>query len=170
MSVGFGSLSFGMDFAQAIDETIAQGRADAEALMTDRCGVRRPRRDASGQLITETDPVTGVVTPVFDVIYNPDAEPHRGKCKLQTYEGHETDRETGGASQTIQRSSAHVPFGAFRSAPGDVLTILEADDALLVGRSFRITQEYPVKSKATSYRIFVDENVGLEVPPWPTSP
>lgn len=131
--------------------------------MTDQCVIRRP----TGELAT--DPDTFEVTPVYDTVYDPAAEPHKGRCKMQTYEGHETQRESAGATVTVQRSRIDLPVSSYRTQPGDVATLLRARDPLLVGKSFRIVQEYPVKSHASAYRVFVDDNVGEEVPPWPTA-
>lgn len=133
---------------------VRAGRAAAERLMLDQIGIRRPTG------ATVTDPVTLKVTRVYDVIYE-------GKAKLQTYEGHEVTRDVVSATDVQQRSSVHFPVGALRTKPGDVVTVLSSVDTLLVGRSYRIVQDYPVKTHATAYRVFVDENVGEEVPPWP---
>lgn len=137
-------------------------RRRAKQLMSDRCVIRRPTDRM------ETDPETLEVVRVFEVVYDPDISPHKGRCKLQTYEGHETTRDVVSATEVQQRSSVHVPVGALVTMPGDVVTILESRDPLLVGESFRIVQKVPVKSAATAYRVFVDHNVGEEVPPWPT--
>lgn len=129
---------------------VRAGRAAAERLMTDRCVVRRKVGD-------ETDPDTFEVRPVYETVYD-------GRCKMQTYEAHEATPVVVGATQVVQRASLHLPVGSYRTAPGDVAVIVEARDPLLVGKAFRLVQEYPVKSHATSYRIFVDDAIGSEVP------
>lgn len=139
----------------AVLDAVRRGRRAAERLMTDQCVVRRPTGE------TATDPDTFEVHPVYEVVYE-------SRVKVQSYEGYERAAESAGASVTVQRSSVHFPVGAFRTRPGDVVTITAATDAFLVGRSFRVVQEAPYKSLATAYRVFVDENVGEEVPPWPT--
>jgi len=136
---------------------VLAGRRAAERLMTDRCVIRRPVGE-------ETDPVTFEVRPVYETVYGPDIEPYRGRCKLQTYEAHEATPVVVGATQVVQRSRIDLPVGAYRTAPGDVSVMVEADDPLLVGKAFRLVQEYPVKSHATAYRVFVDDAIGSEVP------
>ena len=131
---------------------VRSGRVAAERLMTDRCVIRR----LTGELTT--DPVTFEPVPVYETVYT-------GRCKMQTFEGHETTVDVATGSQVVQRSSVHLPVGAYKTRPGDVVTITEARDPLLVGESFRIVQEYPVKTHATAYRVFVDNNVGAVIPP-----
>lgn len=116
--------------------------------MQDRAVVRRKTGETTNEDFE--------VVPVYDVIY-------RGRVKIQTYEGHEVEREAAGQTVVQQRSSAHFPVGGFHPLPGDVLTIVSSFDPLLEGRSWRIVQEYPVKTFATAYRVFVDENIGEEV-------
>jgi len=132
---------------------VRAGRAAAERLMTDRCVIRRPTGE------TETDPDTLEVVPVYDVVYD-------GVCKMQTYEAHEATPDVAGATQVVQRSTLHLPVGSYRTAPGDVALMTAAVDPLLEGKAFRLVQEYPVKSHATAYRVFVDDNIGSVVPPW----
>lgn len=148
-----------MGFADEILAALPFLRSQAEELMTDQCVIRRP----TGEVVT--DPVTLEPIPTYVVVYDPDDDPHRGKCKLQTYEGHEAARQIAGAAQVVQRSSIHLPAGAYITQPGDIATMLAARDSLLIGKSFRMVQEYPVKSHATAYRVFVDDNIGSVVPP-----
>ena len=130
-----------------------RGRHAAESLMRDVCVVRRKTGES-------VDEVSFEVTPTYDTIYT-------GRVKMQTYEGHETERESAGQTVVQQRSSAHFPVGALHVVPGDIVTVVAAFDPLLVGRSWRIVQEYPVKTFMTAYRVFVDENIGERVPPLP---
>ena len=118
--------------------------------MVDSCTVRRKTGEA-------VDEVTFKVTPIYETVYT-------GRVKMQTYEGHEVAREAAGQTVVQQRSSAHFPVGALHVVPGDVVTVTASLDPLMVGRSWRIVQEYPVKTFATAYRVFVDENIGEEVP------
>jgi hypothetical protein len=136
-------------------DAVMRGRRAAERNMTDRCVIRRPTGE------TTTDPVTYEVTPVYEVVYE-------GRCKYQTYQAYESSRESAGATVTTQRSTLHLPVGALRTLPGDVVTCVASVDPLMVGSSARIAQEAPSKSHATAYRVFIDENIGEEVPPWPT--
>lgn len=137
----------------SVQAALRAGRAAAERLMTDRCVIRRPTDEV------HTDPDKYEVSRVYEVVYH-------GPSKMQTYEAHEATPEVAGGTYVVQRSTVHLPVGSYRTRPGDVVTITQARDHLLVGQSFRIVQEYPVKSHATSYRVFVDDNVGADVPPW----
>lgn len=136
-----------------VQQIVAEGRAEAEALMSgSRWVIRRPDGEA-------TAPGGFHVTATYTTVYD-------GRARLQTYEAHEqTTGGQSGSSAVVQRSTLQVPVGAFASLPGDIATCAESLDPLLVGRSVRITQEYPVKEHATAYRMFVDENIGEDVPP-----
>ena len=124
---------------------LPQMRADAESLMTASCRVYRKtgtRRDGAR------------IVALWETIYE-------GRCKIQTYEGHE--RTVGGSTSGTaveQRSTLHVPVGSFRPLPGDVVQVIGSTDMLMEGRLWRITQQYPVKEHATAYRAFIDELVG----------
>lgn len=135
---------------------VMRGRRAAERLMVDRAAVRRKTGETVGENTWQT-------VPVYETVYV-------GRMKLQTYEGHEVDREAAGQIVVQQRSTIHFPVGSFRSKPGDIVTVTESFDPLLVGRSWRIVQEYPVKTFATAYRVFVDENIGEIVPPLEVTP
>lgn len=122
---------------------LMRGRRKAEALMFDKCIIRR----VTGET---TDRETGKVVPVY-------ADMYTGKCKIQSYEGYEQEKDTVGTSLTMQRMSCHLPVGAYRINVGDIVEITESRlDPLLVGRKFRITNEAPFKTLATAYRVFVD--------------
>ena len=130
--------------AQAL-AAVRAGRARAESLMTAHCAVYR-KVDSRREGVR--------VISVWKAVYS-------GRCKIQTYEGHErTVGGAGGATNVEQRSTLHAPVGAFRPLPGDVAQMTVSQDPLMVGRLWRITQQYPVKEHATSYRAFVDELVG----------
>ena len=91
------------------------------------------------------------------VVTLPRVTVYEGRGKLQTYEGHEQTLPAGPSTVVQQRMTIHFPAGAFACLPGDLATCTASRDPLLVGRKFRITQAYPVKEHATSYRVFVDE-------------
>lgn len=129
-------------------------RRRAERLMRERVVVRRPTGE------TTLDPDTYVEVPVYAVMY-------QGRAKSQTYEAYEQNAESAGATVVVSRLRYDFPVGSFKSAPGDVVTVIEClPDPLLVGRSVRLANEAPVKTHATAYRVFADLNVGEEVPPW----
>ena len=90
------------------------------------------------------------LVPVREVVY-------LGPGKLQTYEGYERTAAIGPSSAVEQRMTLHLPWGSLRVKPGDLATCVASLDPLLIGRAFRVTQEYPVKEHATAYRVFVDE-------------
>lgn len=126
----------GDDLAAAIDEL----RAHAESAMRDTCTVTRPG--------AATDEVWGNA---------PAPTVYTGRCKVQTYEGHEQNPEAGGHRYTVQRYSVHFPVGSFLPRPGDVVTITESEkDPHLVGKKYDVTGPFN-KSLATANRCFVDE-------------
>jgi hypothetical protein len=132
---------------------VQHGRTAAERLMTDVWRITRVDPDRIG----EVDPNTGL-SPTL-VVYGPDVAPHHGKGKLQTYDGYETAADLAGAAVTLQRSTLHLPWGAYRVTPGDLAECLESVDPLLVGRKFRMAKALPVKTHATAYRVDVEELV-----------
>lgn len=121
---------------------VEQGRRRAEALMTATWLIERE---------------TGVTTEVDYKLVPERVAIYRGRGKLQTYEGHERSAKVGESTAVEQRMTLHIPVGSARTMPGDLATCEASTDPLLVGRRFRITQEYPVKEHATAYRVFVDE-------------
>ncbi|MDN5546028.1 MAG: DUF6093 family protein [Rhodococcus sp. (in: high G+C Gram-positive bacteria)] len=128
--------------ARALTITM-RGRRKAEALMFDKCVIRRVVGET-------TDRETGKVVPLYQDMYE-------GKCKMQSYEGYEQSKTTAETTLTMQRMSCHLPVGAYRINVGDIVEITESRlDPLLVNRKFRITQEAPFKTFATAYRVFVD--------------
>ncbi|WP_434080852.1 DUF6093 family protein [Sanguibacter sp. Z1732] len=136
------------------------GRIAAERLMTDQCVIRRP----TGNMVT--DPETFEDVPELIVIYDPRQGPHFGKCKVQSHEAFEQERESAGLTQIINRVRVDIPVGVARIMPEDVITILDSIDPLLIGQSYRVTVEAPYATHKTAYRIAVELNVGLEVPPF----
>lgn len=112
--------------------------------MRDRCVIRRVLR-------LDTDRATGKVTPVYapDPVYS-------GRCKLTSYEGHETERQVADATLTLQRLSLHLPVGVYEARVGDVIDITRSVDPRLTGRQYRIAQEAPYRSWATADRIYID--------------
>jgi hypothetical protein len=137
-----------------IGGALKRGRKVAESLMVDTCVVRR----ATGE--PTTDPVTFEVTPDVTTVYT-------GRCKVQSHEAFEQERETVGATAQIARIRVDLPVGSGPFNPGDVVTITAAaHDPLLAGRHFRLTVPGPYKSLATAYRVAAEELTGAEVPSW----
>ena len=122
---------------------VLAGRRLAESLMTDRVSIRRPT--------SEIDDNTGL--PVSSVVY-------AGKGKVQTYEAFEKTPDVGGSTVFIQRYSVHIPAESYAPAPNDVVEVVYSEqDRFLVGRTY-VVQALLHKSKATSYRLLVDDNNG----------
>jgi hypothetical protein len=135
-----------------VTRLLAAGRRRAEALMVDRCVIRRPRPPV-------TDPETGKVTTPLEPVYGTEAEP--GRCKVQAYEAQEATPESGGATLTVQRYRVDVPVsapGGYVPQVGDVVEVVTAAaDPNLAGRTYR-TAGLLHKSLATAYRLGVQEN------------
>jgi hypothetical protein len=122
---------------------INSGRRAAERLMLDHITIDRVTSPAA-------DPMTGKDIPEYMRVYE-------GKGKIQSFAGYEESREVISHSAVVQRMTVHLPVGAYQASVGDVVTIVDSTvDPMLNGRKFRITQEAPIKTFATAYRIFVD--------------
>lgn len=125
-----------------------RGRRAAERLMVDRCQVVR----VTGQPGATVDPVTGLRTPA------PTATVYAGKCKVQTYEAHESAPDSGEHVFTVQRYTIHLPAGTDVRVDDQITVTSAVLDAGLVGRSYRVVALLH-KSFATSHRVAVDEIV-----------
>jgi hypothetical protein len=137
---------------------LAAGRAAAEAIMLDACVITRPT-GAPGTV----DRVTGErdPAPVETVYPLPDAEaPADGRCKVQTFEPYESNRDSGGHVYTEQRYSLHIPVSVTGIRVGDRVQITAAvSDPQLVGRTYRIAGLHH-KTYATAQRLPMEEVVG----------
>lgn len=124
--------------------------------MVDRCIVRRTVGP-----VGELDPVTGLrPPPQVVVVYGPSTGPYLGKCKVQTYEPHESKPDAAGHVFTVQRYHLHVPFDAGPFLVDDRIEILASVAAPhLIGRSYRISGLH-IKSLATAQRMLIDEVTG----------
>lgn len=129
----------GDDLTAALPEL----REQAESRMTATCTVDRP--DGT------PDPVTGV-TPA-DRVYD-------GRCRVQTWEPHESETDAGARRRTSQRYSVHVPVGSFAPRRDDIVIVtVSADDPHLVGRRYRVAALLH-KEAATAYRLGVEDVTG----------
>lgn len=127
-------------------DLLAEGRAEAEAIMLDTCTITR----LTGQP-GAIDPGTGLRAPA------PTATVYTGKCKVQTYEPHESAKESGDHVFTEQRYHLHLPIGVGPIRVNDEAEILTAAaDQNLVGKKYRIAGLHS-KSLATAQRLLVDE-------------
>lgn len=122
---------------------VLAGRRAAEALMVDSVKIERV-------LDTVPDPLTGKDVTTYETVYE-------GKVKAQSFAAYEQNPVSADHMFTVQRLTLHIPVGAYRCQVGDVATIVESPvDPLLEDRQYRVAQEAPFKTFATSYRIFVD--------------
>jgi hypothetical protein len=123
-------------------------RAEAEALMTDTCIVRRPNG------LTAQDPDTGSEVPLYDDLFT-------SKCKVQARSLQALTAEAGGRTATTVRLELHLPLTADAAQTFDVAEITAVgalSDVQLLGRKFTIAS--PVaKSFATARRYEVEEVV-----------
>lgn len=120
------------------------GRRRAESLMVDRCVIER-------NVGTDIDD-EGRETPTWASVYE-------GRCKVQTYEPYESERESARAHVVQQRYSVHVPVSAGPFRPGDRVTITAAAVAFhAVGAKYRVAGLHE-KTFQTAQRLLVDEEV-----------
>lgn len=120
------------------------GRRAAELGMVDACAIRAP------STFGVMDPDTGLR------VETPGVTVYTGKCKVQTYEAHESTPESGDHVYSVQRASLHLP--ATVDIPVGHLATITASvlDPNLVGRVFRVSAVLH-KSMATANRLQVDE-------------
>jgi hypothetical protein len=126
---------------------LANGRAAAEALMTDTGYVRR-----AGALTT--DPDTGVVAPSWSNVYASSGTP--GVLRVQQHAG--TTAEVGGVAQAdLAGLVVSLPITATGIIPGDqVVIVTAAHDTGLPARVFTVTRVL-AKSHATARRLWCEE-------------
>lgn len=116
--------------------------------MADECVIRRTV-GPPGPL----DPETG------ERAAAPVAEVYAGRCKVQTYEAHESKPQAGEHVWTVQRYHVHVPIEVGPIAVDDRIEIVAATlDPTLAGRTYRVSGLLH-KSYATAQRLLVDEVV-----------
>lgn len=114
--------------------------------MLDTCTVTRITGEPGA-----IDPETGLRAPA------PTSPVYTGKCKIQTYEPHESAKESGDHVFTEQRYHLHLPIGVGPIKVNDEAQILTAAaDQNLVGKKYRIAGLH-TKSLATAQRLLVDE-------------
>ncbi len=98
------------------------------------------------------DPDTGLRDPA------PTSTVYTGKCRVQTYEAHESTPDSGEHVFTVQRYFVHLPAGTDVRVDDQITITAAALDAALVGRSYRVVALLH-KSLATAHRVAVDEIV-----------
>jgi len=122
------------------------GQLAAEETMASRCRIRRPLAEA-------TDPDSGATTTPYR-----DPDVYLGKCKIQDSGAQARDVEAGSATVTITPLEVHIPVSAESVAVGDLIEILDADDAVV--RVLRAERPHR-KTWQTAQRIPVSELEGL---------
>jgi hypothetical protein len=136
---------------------IEKGRAAAEAIMLDSCVITRVTGEPG-----PVDPATGLRTPAPRATIYPlpgAVAPLDGRCKVQTFEPYESNRDSGGHVYTEQRYALHLPIGAGPIHVEDEVTIVSAaTDPQLLGREYRIAGRHN-KSLATAQRLPMEEVV-----------
>ena len=142
----------------------ASRRRRAHRLMTARCVIRRP----TGERIT--DPETLRVTAEYEVVYDPEARPWLGRCKPRSFRPQEATPNVADATEVSVISEIHMPVGSVAVRPGDVITMLESRNPLIVGQHYRVRADDLVVEDPTTYRVPVIRIIGEEVPPWLPSP
>lgn len=125
----------------ALDHLLARGRAAAERLMTDACVIRRKTGE-------ETDPFSGVVTPVYTTLYT-------GPCRVQRVAS-ATGIEAGEGLRLMLRLELHVPVSVVDLKPGDEAELTVSGDPELLGRTL-IVRDLSHKTHATQRRLGVEE-------------
>lgn len=125
---------------------VHRGRRLAETLMVDSCTITGPSTRTG-----PVDPETGLRELV------PGPQRYAGKCKVQTYEAHESTPQSGEHYYTVQRYYVHVPVGAGPVFVNDEVSVdsLVLDPSTAV-RKFRVAGLLH-KSHATAQRLLVDE-------------
>jgi hypothetical protein len=140
----------------SIEALLSRGRAAAESLMLDTCVISRPgagEREYDKDKMRYTDPDR-------EVVYGPDLEPHRGKCRIQirAVVASITESDAGGRVGSVQQFELQLPVvGTDGVTIDDVVEITSAaHDPSLVGRQFTVKARHE-KSQATARRLPVVE-------------
>jgi hypothetical protein len=133
--------------AVTAQSAVVQGRAAAEAIMVDACVIERVTGEP-GPL----NPATGLRDPA------PTTTVYTGKCRVQTYEAHESTPDSGDHVWTVQRYSVHVPVGTDARIDDQITITTASMDPHLVGREYTVVALLH-KSLATANRLAVDEIV-----------
>ena len=117
--------------------------------MLDSCKITRVAGEPG-----PVDPDTGLREPA------PTLTVYEGRCKVQTYEAHESTPEVGDHVYTVQRYYVHIPVTAPPVEVDDIVTITAAvADPALAGRRYRVAGLLH-KTAATARRLLVDEVTG----------
>lgn len=128
---------------------LRRGQRAAERLMVDQCLIRRRTGETTGP--------GGVITPEYEVLYGPDLEPYRGKCRLQQPTGTAQEQESGEANVLLIRFELQLPVSAVGlQADDEVLMTASVHDSDLPGREFLI-RSVAHKTHAVMRRLQLEE-------------
>ena len=128
------------------EQAIAEGRAEAEAIMTDTL---RITRKSSAPV---TDPVTGVVTFPSVLVYE-----GRGYIQAASAQGADVNLQSGPVM--VQESRVSVPHDVDLRIGDQVIVVTSPSSALLVGCEFNVSRLLH-KTRATAHRAAVEEVTG----------
>ncbi|HET6916595.1 MAG TPA: DUF6093 family protein [Acidimicrobiales bacterium] len=134
----------------SIAELLSQGRAAAEALMTDTCQITKP---GTGDPVY--DSATGTYAPPAPV------EVYNGKCKLKTpHVVNPFQADGAGTPWQVEQATLSLPADAPSIEQGWTVNYLTAPyNTVLEGRVFGVTG--PAHgSQTTAQRVLVQEVVG----------
>lgn len=122
---------------------LLRGRQFAEEQMLDAVLIRRRTSET-------TDPDTGVVSPVWTIIYG-------GKAKIQQRSASASNENLGEAQRLSLQLEVHVPISETGPAADDQITVTAASlDTALIGRVFILRGEAH-KTFATARRFTAEE-------------
>lgn len=129
------------------DYALGMGRAAAEALMVDRCTIRR----RTGETV---DPDTGDVTPTYTVLYSDQ------RCRAQSRGYWGERRDVGEADLIVLQIELQLPIAVTGLQVSNEVTIdASVHDPDLIGRVLRI-KDLSHKSHATARRVMCLEVTG----------
>lgn len=130
------------------EQAVADGRAEAEALMTDTLRVTRKSSTPV------TDPVTGKVTYPSVVVYPVGDGDGRGRVQANALQ----DREVvvAGAGFDVSAFTVQLPYDADVRDDDEAVVLASRTDPLMAGRTFRI-DVIPRKTHATMLRCGAEE-------------
>ena len=128
-----------------VEQIVAAGRAEAEALMVDSCLI--------GRQVGEVTDVDGNVTPTYQTVYE-------GRCKVQQTIAQSANPEAGNYQFTVQDLRLDVPVSAGPLRVDDTVTITAASlDPQLAGSVFRVVELFR-NSMATAQRTRIEWGSG----------
>lgn len=125
------------------EQAIAEGRAEAEALMTDALTITR------ASSVPVTDPVTGKVTFPAVTVYS-------GRGRVQANNLQDREVATAGTSYDVASFTVQVPYDTALRGDDEATVTASATDPHMVGRTFRI-DTIPRKTHATMLRCGAEE-------------